>query len=593
MTALLIKVTAALAVSLFGARLLRRGRAAVRHALLAGGFGVLIALPVAATIAPKVAVPIPIDLSMATREVMAVPKVEHHAESVITDGTMTAAGPDDRRRSRVSFGTLLIFVWIAGAVALLMPVFAGLVEVRRIRRQARPEPALERMARAASRGAGLSRRFEVLTHDGVVGPMTFGIRRPVVILPASAVQWAEDDVNRALLHELEHVRRGDWLTHCVARAVCAAYWFHPMAWMAWRELVFEAERACDDAVVTGADAERYADQLLSLAQRLSARRQPHLAMADRRDLSRRVLAVLNETQLRGRAGRPCLAGVVAAAVILTGLLTPLQWVARAATPAPVPLLQIQDPPRQSFEVASVKPNKSAGGGGFIRRMRAGTFSAGNQTLLQLIRFAYGIQAYQLVGAPDWIRTERFDITAKAAADTPSTVAGGPSEAVLLRSLLEDRFRMSVHRETRDVPIYALVVARADGQLGPRLRRPSSDYCARRAEAAAKPGAPAPPEGGPVCGLKGSSNELTGGSFPMAGFATFLAGQAERVVVDRTGLTGGWDFDLKWSPSDTANPDPDRPVIFTALQEQLGLRLEATTGPVEVLVIDRLEQLIPD
>jgi bla regulator protein blaR1 len=258
-----------------------------------------------------------------------------------------------------------------------------------------------------------------------------------------------------------------------------------------------------------------------------------------------------------------------------------------------PLLAIQDSPRLAFEVASVKPNKSAETGGFIQRMRGGTFNVGNQTMLQLIRFAYGIQGYQLVGALDWFRTERFDIVAKTSAEIPPAAPGQPSpEALMLRSLLEDRFRMVTHRETRQIPIYALVIARSDGRLGPNIRRPANDYCAQRAKAAEK--APPPPMGtSPVCGIRGNSQELTAGSFPIGGFTNFLASEADRIVIDRTGLTGVWDFALKWSPPNTPLPDPDRPSIFTALEEQLGLRLEPTTGPVEVLVIDHVEALIPD
>jgi uncharacterized protein (TIGR03435 family) len=312
-----------------------------------------------------------------------------------------------------------------------------------------------------------------------------------------------------------------------------------------------------------------------------------VTMAAPSSLEVRLRALLDIGRTRQMPGRRSCASAAAIAAVLVGAVA-------AARVGAMPLLQIKDPPRQSFEVASVKPNKSPDGSGFIQRMRAGSFSAGNQTLLQLIRFAYGIQGFQLVDAPDWFRTERFDISAKAPADIPPTVPGqvGP-EALMLRSLLEDRFRLSVHRETRDVPIYALVVARGDGRLGPQIRRPASDFCARRAEAAAKELELPPVPAGMVCGIRGSNTQLSGGSFSMTGFAGFLAGEAGRVVVDRTGLTGGWDFDLKWSPPDTPSPDPDRPVIFTALQEQLGLRLEATTGPVDVLVVDRVERLIPD
>ena len=165
---------------------------------------------------------------------------------------------------------------------------------------------------------------------------------------------------------------------------------------------------------------------------------------------------------------------------------------------------------------------------------------------------------------------------------------------MLRSLLEDRFRLSAHRETRDLPIYALVLARADGRLGPRLRPTTSDYCKKRLEAAGKAGNTPEPPGGELCGMRPlGSDELAAGALPMNEFTRFLNLQAGRIVVDRTGLTGVWDFDLKWSPPNAPNPDPDRPSIFTALQEQLGLRLDATTGPVEVLVIDRVERLIPD
>jgi uncharacterized protein (TIGR03435 family) len=309
-----------------------------------------------------------------------------------------------------------------------------------------------------------------------------------------------------------------------------------------------------------------------------------------------------ESIARNDLGARLTIGRRVAVALLAGLLigTPNiagSWTTRlAAAPAPrtpLPLLQIQTPPRQSFAVASVKPNKSGETTSFLRTTPGGNFAVGNMTLRGLIFYAYGLQGFQLVGAPDWIATERFDITAKAAADVPPTPIGRTSpEALMLRSLLEDRFRLSAHRETRDLPIYALVLARADGRLGPRLRQTTSDYCARRLEAAGKAGEPVSPDA-QLCGMRPSVNELTAGALPMNEFARFLALNTGRLVADRTGLTGVWDFDLKYSPPNAPNADPDRPSLFTALQEQLGLRLDATTGPVEVLVIDRVEGLIPD
>jgi len=290
------------------------------------------------------------------------------------------------------------------------------------------------------------------------------------------------------------------------------------------------------------------------------------------------------------------AGVLLGVPLVAGLVrTPVVVAAFAAAAGPLPFLQIQDPPRQSFEVASVKPNKSGDPSAFVQKTVGATFVVSYQTLRGLIMFAYGIQGFQLVGAPDWA-TERFDITARAAADIPPTPFGQMSpEALMLRSLLEDRFGLSAHRETRDLPIYALVRARADGRLGPRLRQTTSDDCAKLREAAGKPGATPAPTGSPVCGMRpgGSGNEITAGAVPMTELARLLNVLAGRTVVDRTGLTGVWDFDLQWSPPNAPNADPDRPSIFTALQEQLGLRLEAMTGPVEVLVIDRVERPVPD
>jgi len=309
-----------------------------------------------------------------------------------------------------------------------------------------------------------------------------------------------------------------------------------------------------------------------------------MELGTRMTFTRRVAVALVAAVL---LGVPLVAGLVR---------TPVVVAAFAASAGPLPFLQIQDPPRQSFEVASVKPNKSGETTSFLTAKPGGNFAVGNMTLRGLIMYAYGIQGFQLVGAPDWVATERFDITAKAAANVPPTPIGQLSpEALMLRSLLEDRFRLSAHRETRDLPIYALVLARADGRLGPRLRQTTSDYCAKLREAAGKPGATPAPTGSPVCGMRpgGSGNEITAGAVPMNELARLLNVVAARTVVDRTGLNGVWDFDLQWSPPNAPNADPDRPSIFTALPEQLGLRLDATTGPVEVLVIDRVERPIPD
>jgi len=136
-----------------------------------------------------------------------------------------------------------------------------------------------RHGRALATSLGIHRRVGVVLHESVSGPMTYGTRRPTIVMPVDAVTWTDDELTRAIVHELEHIRRADWLTQCLARTLCAGYWFHPLVWIARRQLVLEAERASDDAVLRYADASAYADQLVDLAKRLSAGHQPLLAMA--------------------------------------------------------------------------------------------------------------------------------------------------------------------------------------------------------------------------------------------------------------------------------------------------------------------------
>jgi uncharacterized protein (TIGR03435 family) len=245
----------------------------------------------------------------------------------------------------------------------------------------------------------------------------------------------------------------------------------------------------------------------------------------------------------------------------------------------------------AFEVASVKPNKS-GDPNTNLGIQGDRFTATNATLREVIRITYGVRDLQMVDAPEWIESERFNIVAKAKAPLKSGAV--PIE---VRQLLAERFRLRVHSETRELPIYALVVANADGKLGPSIQSVPVDRCPEaiaRADARARTGQPPvlpAPGQRMTCGLGYNAGILTGGSISLAPLAQRLSPIVGRVVVDRTGLMGKFDFDLKWAQDGAA--DATGPSIFTALQEQLGLKLESTRGPVDVLVIDQVEPLIPD
>jgi uncharacterized protein (TIGR03435 family) len=203
--------------------------------------------------------------------------------------------------------------------------------------------------------------------------------------------------------------------------------------------------------------------------------------------------------------------------------------------------------------------------------------------------AYGpLHDIQVTGGPGWINSDRFDIVAKAEGN-PSTDA-----RLMLRTLLADRFKLMVHHETRELPVYALVIARRDGKLGPQLRPSNLADCL----AAPKLSTPSDPNAAVRCGggfLR--TGELGARAMEFSTLATTVSNLADRPVVDRTGLTGTFDWNLQWtadrSPSPTGDRSTDSVSLFTALQEQLGLKLEPTRGPVDVLVIDHVERPIED
>jgi uncharacterized protein (TIGR03435 family) len=268
-----------------------------------------------------------------------------------------------------------------------------------------------------------------------------------------------------------------------------------------------------------------------------------------------------------------------------------------ATVLAAPILA-QSVPRPSaieprFEVTSVKRTEGTGKMLTVRFLPGGQFEAINVTLGSLIRLAYRLQDFQAVGGPAWVNSDRFDIQARGPATETERYRR-------LQSLLTDRFALKVHRESRDHPIYALVRARDDGSLGPMLRR--SKVGPEQINEQSRADSP------PRCGLTttGGPRRLSGCGSTIGDVASLLPMYAGRMVVDRTGLTGLFDFELRFADMliPGAGPGggptfaiesagPDAPSFFTALEEQLGLKLEAQTAPVEVLVIDHVERPTPN
>jgi uncharacterized protein (TIGR03435 family) len=197
-----------------------------------------------------------------------------------------------------------------------------------------------------------------------------------------------------------------------------------------------------------------------------------------------------------------------------------------------------------------------------------------------------------VNLPDWVDTERYDIRAKA----PDGVEVFPNMAPLLRSLLKERFGFRSRPEQRDLPVYDLMLARSDRRLGPKISQASVDCGARTT------GAPPPkgPSGEELCGITQGPGRIIVRGYSLARFSQSLIGQVQRMVVDKTGLPGPWNLEVLYTPDQPVAlngaivpPNPDAPSLFTALQEQLGLKLEASRGSVDVLVVDRLERPTED
>ena len=258
----------------------------------------------------------------------------------------------------------------------------------------------------------------------------------------------------------------------------------------------------------------------------------------------------------------------------------------------------------TFEVAAVKANKSGDTNGRLQGLPGGRVVATNIPVRPIITFAYQLAGYQLVGGPGWLNTDRYDLNAKmeegssATPAMPGQSAPNPMQ-IALRHLLEDRFKLKTHHETREMDIYALVLARPGGSPGPGLKSSTQD-CAAAADAAAKQSGPPQPFGAPgqpFCGIAGGTGRLRFGGLPAMSFPAAFSGPAGRMIVDRTGLSGRWDFELTYAPEnrgpDAPPADPNAPSFFTAIQEQLGLKLEPTKGPVDVLVIDSVEKPVED
>jgi uncharacterized protein (TIGR03435 family) len=515
----------------------------------------------------------------------------------------------------------LASIWLCGIIVALTMEFLCWRRVARIARAARPFDKgreLEALRRAES-NAGLRKPIPLRVSSRGIEPGVFGIFRPLLLWPAGISEHLDDaQIDSIVAHEVEHVRRRDNLTAAIHLLVEALFWFHPaVRWMGAR-LLDERERACDEKVLeNNARPETYAESILKVCTFCLEPPASCVAGVSGSDLKQRIVRIMTHRSGVGLTlVRKALLGAAAGLAIVLPVGFGVLHAMQASATSSVALSDVSaDVPK--YEVATIKPSP-ADTEGRLRLMFTPDGTQISGAPLQLIvRDAFGVQEDRIIGLPGWAKTNRYDIQAKVAPeDAPKLEKLKMDQrASMLVPVLEERFSLKYHHEMRELPSYALVVARG----GPKLKMSAvtdlpADF---------KPPVPGDDSkaGGPGGGarVEGSGpNPSRGHMVHMMGpgrieaegsevqiLARILSQQLGRTVVDKTGLTGNYDYALTWTPDTAPPPMPGGgpeggpphneigntgagPSLLTALQEQLGLKLESEKGKVDVIVIDHID-----
>ena len=569
------------------ARALRQNRAHVRYLVwLAATIKFVVPFAVLAALIPSFGWQPFADENMA-----AIPATLEVVSQPFTQAWAAATPSQVVAESTSMLPGVLVFAWLVGVI---VQATRWAIDSGRIARLVRRAPAVASgrvvdIVWRVVRERRMSARVRVVAPDTSLEPGVYGWLRPVLIWPPALTDRLSDaQIQAIVVHELTHVSRRDNLAAALYRVVAALCWFHPVIWIIGRRLDVERERACDEAVLAfGGEPRVYAESILETC-RVCLTAPASVAGITGPELRKRIERITSsEAPAALSAGHKVLLGTTA----LVAMALPLAAIAQGGTSSTREQIRVVDSSAgQSFEVASIKPKGSGAGDVLMQVLPGGTMNVRNVSVRLLIRNAYTLQENQLVGGPSWMGTDRFDITAKA--------AGNPSQSELqamLRALLAERFELVVRTEKRQLEVYTLVLA-----PGAPRRLSIARPCFRAANNL--PPQTVPP-GETPCGFRLSPGHITGRGVTMPALANSLASQTGRMVVDRTGRKEDFDLELEWTPFQApASLDPaaanDRPVhsgpsIFTAIQEQLGLRLQSDRAPVDVLVVERLEPPTPD
>jgi bla regulator protein blaR1 len=435
-------------------------------------------------------------------------------------------------------------------------------------------------------------RLPIIATSSALEPGVVGIFRPVLLLPEGIADRLTDaQLESIFAHELCHVRRRDNLAAAIHMLVEAVFWFHPLVWWMGARLIDERERACDEAVLTfGGDPQSYAEGILKVCEFYLESPLVCAAGVTGSNLKKRIEAIMiPRSSSKLNFGRKLLLSVACAAALLipiaVGLLNPVSSRAQDTTSAVDSSSVSITPDTQANGFVSMRRNVRTGG--------PAEFAAANITLARLISQAYGVQYFQVAGGPDWVYSAKYDLTMKGAKSDAQVNAE-------LQQSLVDHFKLAIHHETKFLPTYDLVI----GPGGSKLTQ------------VAQSNVPSPSNVLQPRIMLGPGH-VEGSEVSMQQLAGLLSSESGHLVVDKTGLTGLYDFTLDWAlpasmekmredtmiSRSTSDPSAGLPTPFTAalpgegnldlstpgLLDKLGLAANQTTGPVDTIVIDYAEQ----
>jgi len=483
----------------------------------------------------------------------------------------------------------LVLVWLFGfAVAL----FVWWVRWRRISTAARQaEPLREgrevETLRRLENLAGMPRPTQILSSPTSLEPGIFGIVRPVLLWPRGITGRLQDAHLKSILaHELLHVRRRDNLAASIHMLVESVFWFHPLVWWMGTRLVEERERACDEQVLeSGSDRQIYAESILKICEFCVGSPLTCVSGVTGAELKTRITRIMSEQVARKLDFRRKL--LLATAFVLAVAAPIAAGIFHAIPRRVVSQPQNTTAGTPAYATVSIAPSNSDGGDVTLMFGPAG-FVSKNESLEQVIRVAYGVENDRIVGAPAWLASEKYDVELREDTTTDprqlSPEQRASEQGVMLQTVLTDRLKLALHREAREIPVYALVLAKS----GPKLRQsnPGDTYPKgfKGPDGIARPG-----------GIHLDGDKLIAQGISVAPLRAHLSWQLRRTVLDETGLSGTYDFTLQLPngiPLGIDNPAPPESyeaALSAALEQQLGLKLAPRKASMEVLVIDHVEK----